>query len=97
MMENCRNDLNKLTKTIEMNQKTLHQYENVIKDQQKFIEELQQTRVRREFFLWNFSNLSFFLDSRMSSNGVRNDSRKYVKCDRRFDYKFGHRHFSCSR
>ena len=42
-IENCKNELKKLYKTIELNRATLLQYENVIKEQQEYI---QQFRTR---------------------------------------------------
>jgi hypothetical protein len=38
IIENCKNELKKLYKTIELNRRTLSQYENVIKEQQDYIE-----------------------------------------------------------
>lgn len=59
IVENCRNDLKKFAKTIEINQKTLQQYENVIKEQQTFIEELQRSQVRQDLNSFS-SSISYF-------------------------------------
>jgi hypothetical protein len=46
MIENCKNELKKLYKTIELNRITLSQYENVIKEQQDYIEQFRNRSIQ---------------------------------------------------
>lgn len=52
-METSRNESRQLSKAMEINRRTLEQYEHVIKEQQNFIEQLQNERfsqVNRRIF-----------------------------------------------